>query len=98
MKLQNVIRAIFIFSIALFVCISLDFSMISATTRSSVKIVNGLKLNEKQNSFLSDENDVEINYNDPTIDHRSELLNLNTNVIKGEDFTPDLYEWLWKNN
>jgi|GEM_PF-5283557 len=33
MKLQNVLRTIFIFSIAFFVCILLDLSMIYAITK-----------------------------------------------------------------
>jgi len=97
MKAENVLRVIAMFLMSLFVCISIDFGMILASTRSSVEIANRLILNEKTDKQIIEENEVETNYSESVKRHSSDFMNLNVSAIENENFTPALYRWLWKN-
>jgi len=91
MKLKYIFRAIFIFTIALFVCISLDFSMISASSKSSVKTAPCKNSTENSDAQLKNENIAEINWTEPVLNYRRDLLNFNTNITNDENFISGIY-------
>jgi len=98
MKTENVLRAIVMLLIGLFVCISIDFGMILAANRTSVGIANRLIPTAKLDNKLAKENDVEINYSESVKRHTDDFANLHVSAIENEDFTPALYRWLWEDN
>ncbi|MDD4970542.1 MAG: hypothetical protein PHT07_14040 [Paludibacter sp.] len=97
MKLEKALRVMVLLLVGLFIWISIDFGIVLASTRSSKVIGNELIQNEKVKSQLTDKNDVESNYNESVRDHNDDFLKFNLRGIESEEFTPNLYEWLWNN-
>jgi len=96
MKLQNVLRIMYILFLAFFACVSIGLSMDITPVKSSDRIANGLIINENTINILSDENNVETYSGMSEFRHRNDLLNFNTCFIETDDFSPELYQWFWK--
>ena len=96
MKTEKVLGVVVMVLIGLFICITVDFSMILASTISRAKIANMLILNNKQETNkLNGIENVE-NYSESIKGQNSDFLNLSTNDTGNKDFTPNLYRWLWE--
>ena len=95
MKSENVLRVFLVALIVLLACISIDFGLLLASTRTSNAIENKVIQKEKIESQVVGENDVEANYSESINGQNDDFLNFNLRNIEGEEFTPDLYEWLW---
>jgi len=96
MKLQNVLRIMSILFIAFFVCVSIGLSMDITPTKTTPIIANSIISDENPFIEMTDENDVETNFRMSITENRNDLLNFNTSFIENEEFTPNLYRWLWK--
>jgi len=96
MKLQNVLRIMSILFIAFFVCVSIGLSMDITPTKTTPIIANSIISNENPVNEITDENDVETNSSLSKKENRNDLLNFNTSFIENEEFTPNLYRWLWE--
>ena len=96
MKTEKVLGVVVMVLIGLFICITVDFSMILASTISRAKIANMLILNNKQETNKLNGCEYVENYSELIKDQNSDFLNLSTNDTGNEDFTPNLYRWLWE--
>ena len=96
MKLQNVLRIMSLLFIAFFVCVSIGLSMDITPTKTTPIIANSIISNENPVNEITDENDVETNSSLSKKENRNDLLNFNTSFIENEEFTPNLYRWLWE--
>jgi hypothetical protein len=97
MKSENVLRVFLVALIVLLVCVSIDFGLVLASTRSSNEIANKAVLNEKMKSQVVGENDVEANYSESVKGYNDDFLNFNMRGVESKEFTPGLYSWLWDN-
>jgi len=96
MKTEKVLGVVVMILIGLFICITVDFSMILASTISRAKIANMLILNNKQETNKLNGIENGENYSESIKDQNIDFVNLSTNNIGNEDFTPNLYRWLWE--
>jgi len=97
MKLENVLRVMLMVLVGLFICISIDFGVVLASTKSLTKIAEKMYVNEKPDNQFSDDNEVDKNYSESINEHQVDFLNLKESGKTSDYFTPGLYRWLWKN-
>jgi len=97
MKSENVLRVFLVALIVLLACISIDFGLLLASTRSSNILANKAIQNKEMKSQLVGENDVEANHSESVKGHKDDLLDFNLTGVESEEFTPSLYKWLWNN-
>jgi len=95
MKSENVLRVFLVALIVLLVCVSIDFGLVLASTRSSNVLENKVIPNEEMKSQVIGENDVEAYYSESVKGHNDDFLNFNRRGVESEEFTPSLYAWLW---
>ena len=95
MKSENVLRVFLVALIVLLACISIDFGLLLASTRSSNILANKAIQNKEMKSQVIGENDVEANYSESVKGHNDDFLNFNRRGVESEEFTPSLYAWLW---
>jgi len=98
MKSESVLRVFLVALMVLFVCISIDFGFVVASTRSSNRLADKVILNDKMKTQVVGENDVEANYSEAVKSHNDDFLNFKLRGIESEEFTPSLYAWLWNNH
>ena len=95
MKSENVLRVFLVALIVLLACISIDFGLLLASTRTSNAIENKVIQKEKIESQVVGENDVEAYYSESINGHNDDFLNFNRRGVESEEFIPSLYAWLW---
>lgn len=95
MKSENVLRVFLAALIVLLLCVSIDFGLVLASTRASNGLTNKAIQNEKMESQIVGENDVETNYSEPVKGYNDDFFNFNRRGVESEEFTPGLYSWLW---
>jgi len=95
MKSENVLRVFLVALIVLLVCVSIDFGLVLASTRSSNVLENKVIPNEEMKSQVIGENDVEANYSESVKGYNDDFLNFNRRGVESEEFIPSLYAWLW---
>jgi len=96
MSSKKVLGVFVVALIVMFICISIDFGLVLASTRSIVVIEKPVNQDEKA-PVIANQNDVEANYSGLINDHNSDYLDFNLKGIESAEFTPNLYEWLWEN-
>ena len=96
MKTEKVLGVVVMVLIGLFICITVDFSLILASTISRIKIASQLILNTAQDTMEINEIEPDKNWYESSNSQNSDFLNLMDDNNETEDFTPTLYNWLWE--